>query len=276
MNRHLLQPITEDHVRDYARDGAVCIRRLLDDEWVARMRAAANRVIADPAAHGKLSVSQGETMTSVCYMWRQDRDFRDLLFESPAAEAVGRVIGSREIRIYHDHLFHKRPKSPKVMQWHMDATAWPVSGYMAPNIWIALTDVYAENGRIEFVAGYHRHCIDNKIEHGFKADQASGLCPDFERERSNPNFRFITWDLKAGDAVLFHPLTPHFSKGNESADAERIGLALRLLGDDVRWNPLSYKANIPGVPNLTPGEAPEGEFFPVLWRAPANEGRLAS
>ena len=267
MNRELLHHITATHIQDYARDGAVCIRNLLDSDWVARMRLAADRVIADPAAHGKLSISQGETMTSVCYMWRQDADFRDLLFHSPVAEAVGRVIGSRAIRIYHDHLFHKPPNSPKVMTWHMDATAWPVSGQMAPNIWIALTDVRAENGRVEFLAGYHRYCVENKIEHGFKEGQASGPCPDFEKQRSDPDRKFITWDLKAGDAVLFHPLTPHFSKGNASTTDPRIGLALRLFGDDVRWNPLPYKATIPGVPELPPGQAPDGEFFPVLWCA---------
>ncbi|MDX2223121.1 MAG: phytanoyl-CoA dioxygenase family protein [Rhodospirillaceae bacterium] len=278
MNRHPLQPITDDDRAAYARDGAVCLRGMFDAGWIARMRAAAERVIAEPARYGILGPSQDATMTSVCYMWRTDPDFRAFAFESPAAEITGRVIGSRTIRMYHDHLFHKAPNSPRIMQWHIDATAWPVIGEMAPNIWVALTPVDAENGRIEFVAGHHRQLVDRGMQYGFKADQASGPCPDFEKERGNPSTRFITWDLAPGDAVLFHPYTPHFSKGNVSPDRPRIGLAMRLFGDDVVWDPRSYKAMVPGVDRaaLRPGERPDGEFFPVLWRETGGQQRDAA
>jgi ectoine hydroxylase-related dioxygenase (phytanoyl-CoA dioxygenase family) len=260
MNRHPLRPITDQDRADYRRDGAVCLRGQFDSEWIARMRAAAERVIADPGRYGVVGPSQGEVMTSVCYMWRADPDFRDFAFNSPAAELTGRVIGSSTIRMYHDHLFHK-----------------PLIGEMAPNIWVALTAADAENGRVEFVAGHHRAMVDNKLQYGFRPDQASGLCPDFENERGNPAYRFITWDLEPGDAVLFHPYTPHFSKGNMSADRPRIGLAMRLFGDDVVWDPRDYKARIPGLDRSAqvPGEHPDGEFFPVLWRDPDARRRAA-
>ena len=268
MNRHPLNPITDEHRADYARDGVVCLRGMFDQEWIARLRRVADRVIADPEKFGVIGPSQGDTMTSVCFVNRTDADVRDFVLNSPAAEITGRVIGAREIRLYHDHLFHKPPHSPKIMQWHVDATAWPVTGEMAPNIWLALTPTNAENGRVEFVAGHHRYCVDNGISYGFRADQAGGLCPNFESRRDDPNTRFVTWDLEPGDALLFHPSTPHFSKGNDSASQHRTGIALRLFGDDVRWNPLDYKARIPGVDRLTPGERPSGEFFPVLWTDP--------
>ena len=93
-------------------------------------------------------------MTSVSFLWRKQGPFRDFVMNSPAGEVVGRVIEADTIQIFHDHLFHKPAGSPSVMQWHADHL-WPFTGTMVPNIWVALSPVNQENGRIEFVAGYH-------------------------------------------------------------------------------------------------------------------------
>lgn len=267
MNRSPLEPVTAEHVETYRRDGVVLIRNMLDAEWIRTMQQAIAEVTARPAEFGLLGPSHG-AMTSVCFMWRNPGAFRDYVFDSPIGEVVGRVIGADSIRMYHDHLFAKPPRSPKVMQWHCDETAWPVRGEMAPNIWTAFSPVNAENGRIEYVAGFHRHCVERDLHFGFRPDQANGLCPDFEKERGNPAFpfRFVSFDMQPGDAVVFHPHTPHFSKGNDSASLARIGLAVRLFGDDVRWYNPGYKAPIPDVTEMPEGQAPEGELFPVIWR----------
>ena len=261
--------ITPEHIETYERDGVVLLRGLLDAEWIERMQAAIARVAADPGEYGLLGPSNGK-MLSVCYMWRKDADFRDYVMHSPIAGAVGRVIGADYIRMYHDHLFSKPPMSPSIMPWHCDETAWPVAGEMAPNIWTAFTPVNAENGRIEYVAGWHRHCVDNGLTFGFRPDQAGGLCPNFEDERDNPAFpfRFVTFDMEPGDAVIFHPHTPHFSKGNDSATLARTGLAVRLFGHDVRWHNAPYKAAIPGVEDMPEGALVSGsdETLPILWR----------
>jgi hypothetical protein len=46
----------------------------------------------------------------------------------------------------------------------------------------------------------------------------------------------------------------------------RIGLAVRVFGDDVRWYAAAYKAPIPGVTDMPKGEAPDGDYFPVIWQ----------
>ena len=266
MNRQLPYEITAEHITTYQRDGVVLLKGLLDAEWVERMQGAIARVSKDPGTYGLLGPSNG-AMVSVCYVARQDADFDAFVRESPIAEATGRVIGSDFIRLYHDHLFIKPPSSPAIMPWHCDETAWPVTGEMAPNIWTAFSPVNSENGRIEYIGGWHRHCIDSGLTFGFRPDQADGLCPNFEAERENPDFpfRFIAFDMEPGDAVIFHPHTPHFSKGNDSATLSRIGLAVRLLGHDVRWRNADYKASIPGVDAMPEGDMPDSDVLPILW-----------
>ena len=268
MNQHPLNAITAEHRRAYRQDGVVHLRQMFDQQWIEQLRQAVDRLLVDPEKYGVVGPSHGASMASVCFMWRQPGVFRDFVLNSPVGEVVGRVVGSDTIRVYHDHLFHKPLGSTKVMVWHCDETAWPVKGEMAPNIWIALTPVDHRNVRVEYIAGYQRHCVDNNLHFGFSPDQASGLCPDFEKERGNPDFpfRFVSFDMEAGDAIVFHPSTPHFSKGNYSKTMPRSGLAVRVFGDDVRWFPASYKAVIPGVDAMPEGEAPSGEFFPIIWQ----------
>ena len=266
MNRSLPFEITSEHIEAYRRDGVVLLKGLLDADWVLRMQEAIDRVSADPGRFGLLGPSNGP-MISVCYVARQDPDFEAFVRESPIAEATGRVIGSDFIRLYHDHLFVKPAQSPSIMPWHCDETAWPVTGEMAPNIWTAFSPVNAENGRIEYIGGWHRHCVDNGLTFGFRPDQGVGLCPNFETERDNPDFpfRFIAFDMEPGDAVIFHPHTPHFSKGNDSPSLSRVGLAVRLFGQDVRWRNADYKAPIPGMDYLPEGQSPDSPLFPLLW-----------
>jgi hypothetical protein len=75
--------------------------------------------------------------------------------------------------------------------------------------------------------------------------------------------------------VVFHPHTPHFSKGNASSDVARIGLAVRVFGDDVRWYPAPYKAPIPGVTSMPDGEPPDGDYFPIIWQRQPGLARSA-
>lgn len=267
MNKHSLTPVTQEHIDAYRRDGVVVVRGMLDGEWIARMQKAIDETVAAPDQFGILGPSHG-AMTSVCFMWRKPGAFRDYAMHSPIAEVTGQVIGADTIRLYHDHLFVKPANSSKIMPWHCDETAWPVTGEMAPNIWTAFSPVNAKNGRIEYIVGFHRECVAEGRRFGFRPDQANGLCPNFETLRNDPKYRdrFVAFDMEPGDAVIFHPHTPHFSKGNESKSLARIGLAVRLFGDDVRWHAPPYKAPIPGVTHMPEGAPVGGEFFPVLWR----------
>jgi ectoine hydroxylase-related dioxygenase (phytanoyl-CoA dioxygenase family) len=154
------------------------------------------------------------------------------------------------------------------MKWHADSL-WPFYGAIVPNMWIALSPVNRENGQIEFVAGYHRYCRDNGVRYGPAGNGRS--CPDFQADRSNPDFpfRFVTWDLEPGDAVLFHFDIPHYSKGNDSETLARAGLAFRVIGNDVTWCPRQGLAPIPGidVTSQPEGVHPEhAELLPYIWR----------
>lgn len=275
MNKEPLNPVTQQDIDDYARDGVVCLRQMFDAEWIAKMQEAARAVESDPEAYGQTGPSHG-AMISVAHLWRKPGPFRDFVFNSPAGEIVGRVIGADSVQMFHDHLFRKPPLSPSIMQWHADHL-WPFTGTMIPNLWVALSPVNRENGQIEFVAGYHKFCIETGSRFG-PAGDGTFRFPDFQAERDNPDFpfRFVTWDLEPGDAVLFHVDIPHYSKGNDSDTLARTGLAMRMIGDDSYWCPREGLTPVPGVDVLA---QPEGvhpapsENLPLIWQRPDSEPR---
>lgn len=275
MHREPLNPITQQHIDDYRRDGVICLRQMFGPEWIEHLRKGAEQVIDNPQDWGSTGPSHGR-MTSVAHIWRKEGPFRDFAMNSPVGEVVGRVIEADQIQMFHDHLFHKPALSPSIMRWHADHF-WPFTGSMIPNIWVALSPVNEENGRIEFVAGYHHFCKETGSRFG-PAGDGTYQFPDFEQHRDDPNFpfKFVTWDLQPGDAVLFHVDIPHFSKGNSSEDMARTGLAVRVIGDDSYWCPREGLAPVPGVDVLSMPEGvhPEpSDELPVIWRRPDNEPR---
>ena len=275
MNIRPLHPITAEHRAAYARDGVVCLRQMFDGDWIRALQEGAAQVISHPDAWGFTGPSHGP-MTSVSYLWRRPGIFREFALHSPVGELIGEVIGAETIQLFHDHLFHKPPRSPKQMPWHPDHF-WPFQGTMVPNLWTALSPVNAANGRIEFLAGYHRYCLDNDIRFGPAGSRRA--FPDFEAEiaREGSPFHVISWDLEPGDAVLFHVDTPHYSRGNESSTQGRTGLAMRVIGNDARWCTAPGLASIPGLDyeRMPAGSHPApSELLPLIWRRepPARSG----
>jgi ectoine hydroxylase-related dioxygenase (phytanoyl-CoA dioxygenase family) len=272
LNKQPLNPITAEHAETYARDGVVCLRGMFDNQWVEALRAAALDAIAHPERYSVFGPSHSEEFSSIIYLWRHPGMFRQFVLESPAAEIVGRVLSAREIRAFQDHLFVKPVGSPHILPWHHDASTWPIRGHQVPTLWVALSEVDHTNGRLEFVAGQHQQLVKDDVIYrtGYKRGTfgpSSGVpCPDFEQFRSDPAYRFVTSDLAPGDALLFHPRTPHSSGHALHARHERIGLSSRWVGDDITWHRRDGAVGVPGMDTLPEGERPDGPLFPMVWR----------
>lgn len=276
MNKHPLNPITPEHREDYARDGVTCLRGMFDQSWIAKMRAAADALTANPDAAPMHGPSHSEEFVSALFMWRKEGAFRDFILDSPLAEVVAKTIGSKEIRAYQDHLFIKHVGSPHIMPWHHDMTTWPFDGEQVPTIWVALSNVTESNGRLEFVKGYQKKLMAEDIIYsghypgGDFGPQNAVKCPNFWDLEGKNGVEIISWDLEPGDAVIFHPRIPHGSKHAINASEPRIGLSSRWIGDDIVWNFREGNVKIPDVDDMPKGKPVRGEVFPLVWSETQN------
>ena len=92
MNRTPLNRITDTDRDRLAADGVVCLRRMVDDAWLTRMRIAVDRVMgASHALARRREVTQalgGKTgrFHISSFIWRWDDDFRDWVLNGPCAQ----------------------------------------------------------------------------------------------------------------------------------------------------------------------------------------------
>jgi ectoine hydroxylase-related dioxygenase (phytanoyl-CoA dioxygenase family) len=268
--------VSDEDIAAFARDGVVCLRHVVGPDWISTLREAVTRNMARPGPWHR-SITKPGAPGNFYYdsmMSRFDPAFRSYAHESPAAEIAGRLMRSRAVRFFYDQLFIKEPGTTDPMPWHHDLPYWPFRGEQVASVWLAIEDVSAASSGVEFVAGSHRwnkwfRPILPYNDNAKFRDLELEECPDFGLRRNDPDLRFLTWDMSAGDCLVFNALTVHGSGGNTMMRHRRTGLATRWLGDDVVWDPRPATATYyydPQGPGLAPGEKIGGASFPEVWR----------
>jgi len=268
MNSSPLRPISDADREAYARDGAVCLRAVFDRDWIDRLLPIARRLVIDKEEFGLLPHRPTNFMSRVI------PEYRELALNSPIGEACGRTMGSKEVRFLFDQIFAKPPRSGAKTIWHNDGSGWPVTGQMIPSFWMPLTAIVKANC-LEVIRGTHHNDILywNSTANSRQMVKPPGRpnVPDGEAVRNNPEYEFMSWDMEPGDALLVHPRVLHYSAGNPT-DHWRIAVSIRMLGDDVRWDPRPECVNMAGISfdEMIPGEKPQGIMVPLVW---SEDGR---
>ena len=267
-NKHPIRPITQEEIDTYKRDGVVCLRQVFDRDWIESLIAKSKEIVIDKKDFGLLPTMPGR------YMARCIPEFRRFIFESPLAEAAGKVMESKEIRFFFDEFFAKPAQSNAKTIWHVDRMAFPVEGKTVPSLWIPLTNITQENS-LECIAGSHSQDVKYWLfsPNARKMIKPSDRVPhpDCEPLRDDPSVKFLKWDMEPGDMLIVHPWTLHYSGGNPTDDW-RIAISVRVFGDDIRWAPRPDCLNIAGISfdEMLDGAKPAGDHIPLLW---SEDGR---
>jgi ectoine hydroxylase-related dioxygenase (phytanoyl-CoA dioxygenase family) len=261
--------ITEAEIAAFRADGAVCLRGLFR-AWVETLRRGVDKNIAAPSADVRLydGAKGGRFFGDYCN-WDRIAEFRDFIFNSPAAAIAAKLMGSRSVRLFHEHVLVKEPNADVPTPWHHDQPYYNVDGAQTCSLWIPLDHVPRDTSP-EFVAGSHRW------RRWFRPDRFNGTAlnagdglepvPDIDAERER--HRILGWAMEPGDAVAFSYLTLHGAPANLQAANCRRAFSLRVVGDDARWAVRKGVTSPPfrGV-KLAHGAAMEAPEFPLLWQA---------
>jgi ectoine hydroxylase-related dioxygenase (phytanoyl-CoA dioxygenase family) len=264
----------------FQRDGAVVLRQLLLPHEVELLRAGIDENLAHPSPRAKVASSANDPgwfIEDFC-CWEENERYREFIFASALGEVGARLMGSTTARLYHDHMLTKEPGTQQRTPWHQDQPYYNVSGSQNCSFWIPVDPVSRES-TLEFVAGSHRgpwlmprSFLDAQAR-WFPEGTLAEL-PDIDADRSR--YRLLGWELRPGDAVCFHMLTLHASGGVGAGSSRRRVFSVRLLGDDIRHAPRSWKTSpdFPGLAEALPRDAPmEHPLFPQLWPRSEVEGR---
>jgi ectoine hydroxylase-related dioxygenase (phytanoyl-CoA dioxygenase family) len=268
--------IGEQHITNYRRDGAICLRGVLDAASIDLLRTGIDANLKAPSPRAKVASADGDPglfVEDFCN-WQENDAYRRFIFESGLGEAAAKLTGSRTIRLYHDHMLTKEAGTRQRTPWHQDQPYYNIDGAMNVSFWIPV-DPVSRASTLEFVAGSHRGPW--LMPRTFRDNQAKWFpegsladLPDIEADRNV--HRILGWDLEPGDVVAFHMLTLHGSGGVEQGTRRRV-FSLRCLGDDIVHAPRRWATSpeFPGLADELPAGAPMAHpLFPILWSADAS------
>lgn len=262
--------LTDADVQAFQRDGAVVVRGLLNAEELGWLTEGIEANLAAPGPMAKVASrpeDPGRFFEDFCN-WQRIPAFARFIRRTPLARLAQRLMGSRTVRLYHDHLLVKEPGTRQRTPWHQDQPYYNVEGQQNVSLWIPV-DPVSRASTLEFVAGSHRGpwlmprtFLDQQAK-WFPEGSLADL-PDIEAERTR--FPILGWALAPGDFVCFNMLTLHASAGVDGPRRRRV-FSLRFLGDDMRHAPRTWKTSpeFPGLADELPAGAPmDHPLFPLL------------
>lgn len=256
---------------DYHRDEAVCVRGAFNAEHLALAEAAIEAVLRDPSPLGQRASADddGAFIEDFCN-WSRIPAMEAFIRRSPAAEIAASLIGSRTIRLYHDHVLVKEPGTKQRTPWHQDLPYYNIDGRFQTSMWMPV-DPVSRSSTLEFIAGTHRGpwylprtFMDGNAQ-WFPEGTLADL-PDFSADPAR--WPVIGWELEPGDAVFFDMLTVHGSAGVDGPHRRRV-VSVRFIGDDIVHAPRPWRTSppFPGL-ELAAGVPMVDERFPLLVPTP--------
>lgn len=260
----------DDAKRFFLDHGALCIRNALTPAQVEQLKAGIEHNLAHPSPRAKVASSPddpGWFFEDFCN-WQENEDYRAVIEQSALASIARQLLGSAQIRLYHDHVLVKEPNTRQRTPWHQDQPYYNITGSDTISFWIPV-DPVARPATLEFVAGSHkgpwlmpRSFMDNQAK--WFAEGTLADLPKIEEHRED--FPIVGWALQPGDLVCFNMLTLHASAGVDGQHRRRA-FSVRMLGDDVRHAPRPWVTSpeFPGLREVLAEGAPmDHPLFPIL------------
>lgn len=257
--------VTDQMIEDFQRDGVVLVKGLWKD-WVEPLRAGVARNMAEPGPYAAENLKPGEAgrfFDDYCN-WTRISEFEQVIRNSDVAEVAAKLMGSKRVQMFHDHVLVKEPGTTKPTPWHQDGPYYFVGGQQTVSFWSPLDPV--TEATLRCVAGSHRW-EKEVLPTRWLAE--TNFYPDSEKYMPvpDPDAEGMTvreWQMEPGDAVAFDYRTLHGARGN-TATTRRRAFSLRLLGDDARYveRPGRTSPPFPGH-DMVAGQVLRQDWFPFL------------
>ena len=239
-----LTALTRAQIEAYNREGYIKGVPVFDAEEILDQREFFDDILAQVMAAG------GSSYSIYSAHLKYGKVF-DTLTHPRIVACVKDILGA-DIVGWAGHYFCKMPHEGKVVDWHQDASYWPLSPSKTVTVWLAIDDADTENACMRFVAGSHHH---GHLTYRL-SEEADNNVLSQTVEDADQFGNVVDVELKAGEISLHSDLLLHSSKANLS-ERRRCGLTLRYCTPDVRAIP-GFGWGEEGV--LISGEDPAGHW----------------
>jgi len=260
--------VKESEKQEFRKNGVTILRGVFSD-WVQTLQDGVAENMRDPDPNARIYKGDkggGRFFVDYCN-WARIPEYKDFIFNSPAAQIGAELMDSEQVQLFHEHVLVKEAQAGVPTPWHQDAPYYCVDGPKTVSLWIPLDDVPRETA-LEFVPGSHKWGKYYRPQRfdgtALNADDGLEEIPDINGNRED--FDIVGWAMEPGDVVAFDYRTIHGAPANTSASNQRRAFSLRLVGDDIRFVRREGIVTSPPFPQVSlENDAPLiAEEFPVL------------
>ncbi len=282
---HIDDLVSEQVLLEYKESGFWIAPKLFNDDQIARLRSAQDRLWAGdfdndiPSQYGINLIDPGSPdVRQQCNGFWQMNDVRQAV-TAPLIGAIGsRFMATDQVRLWHDQVVYKPGLGPNGMHqtagnigWHQDYGHWQCSNTANMcTAWIALQDITMEMGPMFMILGSHKWGL-LEGSNTFGQKDLDGLQKRFSAQTES-DWQPVPCLMKAGQVSFHHALTLHGSGPNVS-DEPRMCVISHMMPEGT-----AYRAGEMGHPNLVflgpnaqDGMLFDGDFFPQIWPSPQSE-----
>jgi hypothetical protein len=276
--------LTAAEIESFAANGFLRVGRLLSDDTVSQIRELLDDVKARERARGQeydlldpslwpdderaATLEPGKGVGFLFNLWLVEPTFRAVAFEPTQARWAAQLIGARQVRLLEDNALYKDPRTGGQLKWHQDYSYWPLAQPNAVTAWIALDDVTADNGAVQFAAG--SHLLGERLPAVFGTGTAylRDQRPASVKEMTDPADEGLpvhTMEMQAGEVSFHHSMTWHASGPNQT-DRPRRAYVIRYVADGTIWlGSHRYEYNYTDEEvGIDIGAPLSGRYFPVV------------
>ncbi len=262
--------VTDCARKQFARDGVICLQRVLDTDAVALLRTAVDEAIAQPGPHGYQVAEPGDPgfFFTDYNLWQRDPVVRHFIESSNVADVARSLVSSPGLTLYFDNVFVKAAGSRNIVPWHEDAMYMRMNGTVL-NFWIALDPVPLHSAVLFKRGSFHRTEPKSLAIHFDRAKTyenplTRGREPLIDFGPIDREHDTVSWPAEPGDAVVFHQRTFHASLPNNASHVRRA-IGFLLLADDVTFDADPGVSDPPFLgEGLADGGPPQCASFPRL------------
>ena len=227
---------------DFERDGFAVIDTLASAECVAYLKAAYEDILEGRVSGGDFDRHLGGLTRQIMMPHLCHPAFADNEALRNARAIASRLIHQEAPDLLFSMAIYKPPGHPHETPWHQDMAyaGRPVTetGTILPNdaiaqFWLALEDVDADMGCMEFIPGvYDRPMPEHYVASG-EPDDEGRLLAMTQPERDLDLETRVSCPLKAGGATVHGYATPHYTGPNHSATRGRPAFIFSFANPDA-------------------------------------------
>ena len=102
MNKELLRTLTTKEIETYHRDGVLLLKSMFDKDWIELLNKGLDINCKSPTERSRIwnKDNLGHSMFYDTLAWKEIEEYKNFIFNSPAAQICGQLMKSTTINFF--------------------------------------------------------------------------------------------------------------------------------------------------------------------------------